>query len=127
MEENMDYTKFIDTYTKEEIQLLKELDVDIKSDENKLNQSSISEEKRAHIEANLKEERRIREIIANTKEEDMPNIASANLYDVDIPDDNGSNYLEWEKKPSNEVATKIIEGIYGLDDKTLDDMCFLFG
>ena len=45
-----------------------------------------------------------------------------NLYEVDIPDDNGSNYLEWEKKPSNEVATKIIEGIYGLDDKTLDDM-----
>ena len=45
-----------------------------------------------------------------------------NLYEVDIPDDNGSNYLEWEKKPSDEVATKIIEGIYGLDDKTLDDM-----
>lgn len=45
-----------------------------------------------------------------------------NIYEVDIPDDNGSNYLEWEKKPSNEVATKIIEGIYGLDDKTLDDM-----
>ena len=45
-----------------------------------------------------------------------------NLYEVDIPEDNGSNYLEWEKKPSNEVATKIIEGIYGLDDKTLDDM-----
>ena len=45
-----------------------------------------------------------------------------NLYEVDIPDDNGSNYLEWEKKPSDEVATKIIEGLYGLDAKTLDDM-----
>lgn len=45
-----------------------------------------------------------------------------NLYEVDIPDDNGSNYLEWEKKPSDEVATKIIEGFYGLDAKTLDDM-----
>lgn len=44
------------------------------------------------------------------------------LYEVDIPDDNGSNYLEWEKKPSDEVATKIIEGLYGLDAKTLDDM-----
>lgn len=49
-------------------------------------------------------------------------LPTASLYEVDIPDDNGSNYLEWEKKPSNEVATKIIEGIYGLDDKTLDDM-----
>lgn len=45
-----------------------------------------------------------------------------NLYEVDIPEDNGSNYLEWEKKPSDEVATKIIEGLYGLDAKTLDDM-----
>lgn len=45
-----------------------------------------------------------------------------NLYEVDIPDDNGGNYLEWEKKPSDEVATKIIEGLYGLDAKTLDDM-----
>jgi site-specific DNA-cytosine methylase len=45
-----------------------------------------------------------------------------NLYEVDIPEDNGSNYLEWEEKPSDEVATKIIEGLYGLDAKTLDDM-----
>lgn len=45
-----------------------------------------------------------------------------NLYEVDIPEDNGRNYLEWEKKPSDEVATKIIEGLYGLDAKTLDDM-----
>lgn len=45
-----------------------------------------------------------------------------NLYEVDIPDDNGSNYLEWEKEPSDEVATKIIEGLYGLDAKNIDDM-----
>jgi site-specific DNA-cytosine methylase len=49
-------------------------------------------------------------------------IPTMSLYEVDIPDDNGSNYLEWEKKPSDEVATKIIEGLYGLDAKTLDDM-----
>jgi hypothetical protein len=49
-------------------------------------------------------------------------LPTVSLYEVDIPDDNGSNYLEWEKKPSDEVATKIIEGIYGLDDKTFDDM-----
>lgn len=55
-------------------------------------------------------------------EEGKLSLPTVSLYEVDIPDDNGSNYLEWEKKPSNEVATKIIEGIYGLDDKTLDDM-----
>ena len=49
-------------------------------------------------------------------------IPTMSLYEVDIPEDNGSNYLGWEKKPSDEVATKIIEGLYGLDAKTLDDM-----
>lgn len=61
----------------------------------------------------------------STKPEDWfnPNpTTNRNLYEVNIPEDNGSNYLEWEKKPSDEVATKIIEGLYGLDAKTLDDM-----
>lgn len=94
------YAYFLKTANSESLEdakgfVLKELDVDIKSDEDRLNQSSISEEKRAHIEANLKEEKRIREIISNTKKEDLPNISSANLYDVDIPDDNGENYLGW--------------------------------
>lgn len=94
------YAYFVKTANSESLEdakgfVLKELDADIKSDEDRLNQSSISEEKRAHIEANLKEEKRIREIISNTKKEDLPNISSANLYDVDIPDDNGENYLGW--------------------------------
>lgn len=105
------YAYFVKTANSESLEdakefVLKELDVDIKSDENKLNQSSISEEKRAHIEANLKEERRIREIIANTKEEDLPNIASANLYDVDIPDDNG-DYIDWENKLKKSHLNKV--------------------
>lgn len=61
----------------------------------------------------------------STKPEDWfnPNpTTNRNLYEVNIPEDNGSNYLEWEKKPSVEVATKIIEGLYDLDAKTLDDM-----
>lgn len=96
------YAYFVKTANSESLEdakefVLKELDVDIKSDENKLNQSSISEEKRAHIAENLKEEKRIREIIANTKKEDLPNIASSTLYDVDIPDDNGENYLGWNE------------------------------
>lgn len=60
----------------------------------------------------------------STKPSDWKSVndGKRNLYEVDIPEDNGSNYLEWEKKPSVEVATKIIEGLYGLDSKTLDDM-----
>lgn len=113
------YKYFVRTANSESLEdakefVLEELDGDIKSDENKLNQSGISEEKRAYIEANLKEERRIREIIANTKKEDLPNIASANLYDVDIPDDNG-NYLDWNGRNKNipqqmfDNLTKVLE------------------
>lgn len=60
----------------------------------------------------------------STKPSDWKSVndGKRNLYEVDIPEDNGSNYLEWEKKPSDEVATKIIEGLYGLDAKTIDDM-----
>ena len=123
------YKYFVKTANSESLEdakelILKDLDIDIKIDENKLNQSGISEEKRAYIEANLKEERRIREIIANTKKEDLPNIASANLYYVDIPDDNGSNYLDWEgtipdsldKQKVAEDAYKVVSDNQGFND-----------
>ena len=113
------YAYFLKTANSESLEdakgfVLKELDVDIKSDEDRLNQSSISEEKRAHIEANLKEEKRIREIISNTKKEDLPNISSANLYDVDIPDDNGSNYLDWDAPISDELIDKVAKALPSL-------------
>lgn len=113
------YKYFVRTANSESLEdakefVLEELDGDIKSDEARLNRSSISEAGRAHIVANLKEEKRIREIIANTKKEDLPNIASANLYDVDIPDDNG-NYLDWNGRNKNipqqmfDNLTKVLE------------------
>lgn len=113
------YKYFVRTANSESLEdakkfVLEELDGDIKSDEARLNRSSISEAGRAHISANLKEEKRIREIIANTKKEALPNIASANLYDVDIPDDNG-NYLDWNGRNKNipqqmfDNLTKVLE------------------
>lgn len=105
------YKYFVRTANSESLEdakefVLEELDGDIKSDEARLNRSSISEAGRAHIAVNLKEEKRIREIIANTKKEDLPNIASANLYDVDIPDDNG-NYLDWENRLKKTHLNKV--------------------
>jgi len=47
---------------------------------------------------------------------------SRNLYEVEIPDDNGSNYLDWGEKLSDDAATRIYEGLYGLDAETLDNM-----
>ena len=45
-----------------------------------------------------------------------------NLYEVDIPDDNGSNYLDWDKPLSKKQQDAIREGLehLGVDIKTLE-------
>ena len=45
-----------------------------------------------------------------------------NLYEVDIPDDNGSNYLDWDKSLSKEQQNAIREGLehIGVDIKKLE-------
>ncbi len=45
-----------------------------------------------------------------------------NLYEVDIPDDNGSNYLDWDKPLSKEQQNAIREGLVylGVDIKKLE-------
>lgn len=110
------YEYFVKTANSESLEdakefVLKDLDIEIKVDENKLNRNEIPESKRANIVANLKEEKRIREIIANTKKEDLPNIASANFYEVDIPDDNGSNYLDWDAPITDELIDKVVAAL----------------
>lgn len=47
---------------------------------------------------------------------------SRNLYEVDIPDDNGSNYLDWDKPLSKEQQDAIREGLehIGVDIKKLE-------
>lgn len=120
------YKYFVRTANSESLEdakefVLEELDGDIKSDEARLNRSSISEAGRAHIAANLKEEKRIREVIANTKKEDLPNIASANLYDVDIPEDNGSNYLDWDAPITDELIDKVAKALPSLRSYDIKD------
>lgn len=47
---------------------------------------------------------------------------SRNLYEVDIPDDNGGNYLDWDKLLSKEQQNAIREGLehLGVDIKKLE-------
>ena len=120
------YEYFVKTANSESLEdakefVLKDLDIEIKVDENKLNRNEIPESKRANIVANLKEEKRIREIIANTKKEDLPNIASANLYEVDIPDDNGSNYLDWDAPITDELIDKVAKALPSLRSYDIKD------
>jgi site-specific DNA-cytosine methylase len=121
------YEYFVKTANSESLEdakefVLKDLDIDIKVDENKLNRNEIPESKRANIVANLKEEKRIREIIANTKKEDLPNIASANLYEVDIPEDNGSNYLDWDAPITDELIDKVTKALPSLRSYDIKDL-----
>lgn len=121
------YEYFVKTANSESLEdakefVLKDLDIEIKVDENKLNRNEIPESKRANIVANLKEEKRIREIIANTKKEDLPNIASANLYEVDIPDDNGSNYLDWDAPITDELIDKVAKALPSLRSFDIKDL-----
>lgn len=121
------YEYFVKTANSESLEdakefVLKDLDIEIKVDENKLNRNEIPESKRANIVANLKEEKRIREIIANTKKEDLPNIASANLYEVDIPDDNGSNYLDWDAPITDELIDKVAKALPSLRSYDIKDL-----
>lgn len=46
-----------------------------------------------------------------------------NLYEVDIPDDNGSNYLDWDKPLSKSQQDAIREGLehFGVGIKTLEN------
>ena len=121
------YEYFVKTANSESLEdakefVLKDLDIEIKVDENKLNRNEIPESKRANIVANLKEEKRIREIIANTKKEDLPNIASANLYEVDIPEDNGSNYLDWDAPVTDELIDKVAKALPSLSSFDIKDL-----
>lgn len=121
------YEYFVKTANSESLEdakefVLKDLYIDIKVDENKLNRNEIPESKRANIVANLKEEKRIREIIANTKKEDLPNIASANLYEVDIPEDNGSNYLDWDVPITDELIDKVAKALPSLRSYDIKDL-----
>lgn len=61
----------------------------------------------------------------STKPEDWfnPNqTTNRNLYEVDIPDNNGSNYLDWDKPLSKKQQDAIREGLeyLGVDNKKLE-------
>ena len=44
------------------------------------------------------------------------------LYTLEIPDDNGSNYLHWEKEVPEAMQARIIEQFYSLPKEELDRM-----
>ena len=116
------------TFEEKKAQAIKNAENSIASFSDMLkNSNELDEKGKKFLQKSIEKDKKELEVLRTLteeqyKEEYIKQGRAKNLYEVDIPDDNGSNYLEWEKKPSDEVATKIIEGLYGLDAKTLDDM-----
>ena len=116
------------TFEQKKAQAIKNAENSIASYSDMLkNSNDLDEKSKKFLEKSIEKDKKELEVLRTLteeqyKEEYIKQGRAKNLYEVDIPEDNGSNYLDWEKKPSDEVATKIIEGLYGLDAKTLDDM-----
>lgn len=68
-----------------------------------------------HAISNLKE--RI-ETLDEMEKGKLP-IPAMSLYEVDIPDDNGSNYLDWDKKVSSKVLNTVNKGLEGIGKKII--------
>ena len=86
-------------------------------------------EKGTEYEQNLKD--RLAEYKEGLKwidslDEDYLTQGNANRYDVDIPDDNGSNYLDWEKTLNEEQINAIREALVkkGVDVSSLEKRGF---
>lgn len=122
------YNKQAKTFEQKKAQAIKNAENSIASFSDMLkNSNELDEKGKKFLQKSIGNDKKKLEVLRTLteeqyKEEYIKQGRAKNLYEVDIPEDNGSNYLEWEKKPSDEVATKIIEGLYGLDAKTLDDM-----
>lgn len=122
------YNKQAKTFEQKKAQAIKNAENSIASYSDMLkNSNDLDEKSKKFLQKSIERDKKELEVLRTLteeqyKEEYIKQGRAKNLYEVDIPEDNSSNYLEWEKKPSDEVETKIIEGLYGLDAKTIDDM-----
>ena len=116
------------TFEQKKAQAIKNTENSIDSFSDMLkNSNELDEKSRNFLKKSIEKDKKKLEVLQTLteeqyKEEYIKQGRAKNLYEVEIPEDNGGNYLDWGEKPSDEVATKIIEGLYGLDAKTLDDM-----
>ena len=122
------YNKQAKTFEQKKAQAIKNAENSIASYSDMLkNSNELDEKGKKFLQKSIEKDKKELEVLRTLTEEQYKDEyikqgRAKNLYEVDIPEDNGSNYMEWEEKPSDEVATKIIEGLYGLDAKTIDDM-----
>ena len=91
------------------------------------NSNELDEKGKKFLQKSIEEDKKELEVLRTLteeqyKEEYIKQGRAKNLYEVDIPDDNGSNYLDWDKPLSKEQQNAIREGLehLGVDIKKLE-------
>ena len=91
------------------------------------NSNELDEKGKKFLQKSLEEDKKELEVLRTLteeqyKEEYIKQGRAKNLYEVDIPDDNGSNYLDWDKPLSKNQKDAIREGLehLGVGIKTLE-------
>lgn len=92
------------------------------------NSNELDEKGKKFLQKSLEEDKKELEVLRTLteeqyKEEYIKQGRAKNLYEVDIPDDNGSNYLDWDKPLSKSQQDAIREGLehLGVGIKTLEN------
>lgn len=122
------YNSQAKTFKQKKAQAIKNAENSIVNFSNMLNNSDELDEKskkflKESIEADKKKLEILRTLTDEQyKEEYIKQGRAKNLYEVDIPDDNGSNYLDWDKPLSKKQQDAIREGLVhlGVDNKKLE-------
>lgn len=122
------YNSQAKTFKQKKAQAIKNAENSIVNFSNMLNNSDELDEKskkflKESIEADKKKLEILRTLTEKQyKEEYIKQGRAKNLYEVDIPDDNGSNYLDWDKPLSKKQQDAIREGLehLGADIKKLE-------
>jgi site-specific DNA-cytosine methylase len=122
------YNNQAKTFEQKKAQAIKNAENSIVNFSNMLNNSNELDEKskkflKESIEADKKKLEILRTLTEEQyKEEYIKQGRAKNLYEVDIPDDNGSNYLDWDKPLSKKQQDAIREGLehLGVDIKKLE-------
>lgn len=122
------YNSQAKTFKQKKAQAIKNAENSIVNFSNMLNNSDELDEKskkflKESIEADKKKLEILRTLTEEQyKEEYIKQGRAKNLYEVDIPDDNGSNYLDWDKPLSKKQQDAIREGLVhlGVDNKKLE-------
>ena len=122
------YNSQAKTFKQKKAQAIKNAENSIVNFSNMLNNlDELDEKSKKFLKESIEADKKKLEILRTLteeqyKEEYIKQGRAKNLYEVDIPDDNGSNYLDWDKPLSKKQQDAIREGLehLGEDIKKLE-------